>query len=414
MGDRTSTKDVSIVEDCPTTRSEGSKKVPKKTKADDVVSAIIEDSFISFRKKFYFPNDLVMKGRISFRSKWLDIRTRDPSKNWVSDFFFVHNDWGLQERWRKLKELPTPLHIGAEDLLSMLKLPDINALIYEMRSLSRCIEEEYLFKVGLSTHAGRSYAQKLKISTKVPEAQKIQSKRPEGEGDSQALKKKKSDKILSVAGKGPRFSPSRIYIPEDVLKHRCIGHRRAKEFMSSPSLHFPCICVLDDWNDEFVKVKYIQEEYKKKYDGKVKEMKTVENQLEQCITELANKIASASSQNERMDRLHIQLVEAEATNNQQLKNMQILEAENKKLLNKLSEKVAQLSPSAAVEEFKKSYAFKIFVEDQVQEARDYFYDVDVKALKIELMQDGFIKGFMKGFRAVQCKNGGEIEGLTPS
>ncbi|KAH0469135.1 hypothetical protein IEQ34_002367 [Dendrobium chrysotoxum] len=25
--------------------------------------------------------------RISFRSKWLDIRTRDPSKGWISNFF---------------------------------------------------------------------------------------------------------------------------------------------------------------------------------------------------------------------------------------------------------------------------------------------------------------------------------------
>ncbi|KAI0491457.1 hypothetical protein KFK09_025717 [Dendrobium nobile] len=140
----------------------------------------------------------------------------------------------------------------------------------------------------------------------------------------------------------------------------------------------------------------------------------VESQLDQCRVELTNKIASASSQNERLDRLHIQLVEAEATNNQQLKNMRILEAENKKLLNKLSKKVAQLSPSAAVDELKKSYTFKIFIEDQVQEACDYFYDVKVKALEAELMQDDFIKGFMKGVRAVQRENGGEIEGLTPS
>ncbi|PKU69526.1 hypothetical protein MA16_Dca021657 [Dendrobium catenatum] len=363
MGDRTSTKDVSIVKDLPTVRSEGLKKAPKATKADDIISTITEDSLISFRKTFHFPNDLVMKGRISFRSKWLDIRTRDPSKDWVSYYFFVQNDWGLQERWGKLRELPIPLHIRAEDLLSMLKLPEIEALHYEMRSLSRCLDEEYLFKVGLSTHAGSSHAQKLKISAKVPEAQKTQSKRPEGEGHSQALKKKKSDKILSVAGKGPHFSLSRIYIPEDVLKHRCIGRRRAEEFVSSPSLHFSCIKILDDWNNEFVKVKYLQGEYKKKYDARVKEVETVESQLDQYRAELANKIASASSQNERLDRLHIQLVEAEATNKQQLKNMRILEDENKKLLNKLSEKVAQLSPSAGVEEFKKSYAFKIFIKD---------------------------------------------------
>ncbi|PKU82259.1 hypothetical protein MA16_Dca017481 [Dendrobium catenatum] len=360
MGDRITTKDVSIVEDHPTARSEGSKKASNETKADDIISTITKDSFISFRKNFHFPNDLVMKGRISFRSKWLEVRTWDPSKDWISDYFFVHNDWGLQERWGKLRELPIPLHIGAEDLLSMLKLPDIEALRYEMRSLSRCLDKEYIFKVGLSTHVGRSHAQKFKISSKAQEAQKTQSRRPEGEGDSHTPKKKKSDEVFAVVGKGPRFSPSKIYILEDVLKHKCISRRRVEELVSSHSLHFHCIKILDNWNDEFVKVKYLQGEYKKKYDGRVKEMETVESQLDQCRTELENKITSTSSQNEQIDRLHIQLVEAEATNNQQLKNMRFLEAENKKLLNKLSEKVAQLLPSAAVEEFKKFYSFKIF------------------------------------------------------
>ncbi|PKU81551.1 hypothetical protein MA16_Dca007658 [Dendrobium catenatum] len=54
MGDRTSTKDVSVVEDRPIARPEGSKKASKAKKADDVVSTITEDSFISFRKKVSF------------------------------------------------------------------------------------------------------------------------------------------------------------------------------------------------------------------------------------------------------------------------------------------------------------------------------------------------------------------------
>ncbi|PKU63867.1 hypothetical protein MA16_Dca009851 [Dendrobium catenatum] len=33
-----------------------------------------------------------MQGHISFRSKWLDICTRDNSRSWFSDFFFVQND----------------------------------------------------------------------------------------------------------------------------------------------------------------------------------------------------------------------------------------------------------------------------------------------------------------------------------
>ncbi|KAH0462655.1 hypothetical protein IEQ34_010230 [Dendrobium chrysotoxum] len=58
MGDPTSSKNSS--EDRPAQRSEVSKRIQKVPKADDAISTITEDSFISFRKKFYFPNNLVM------------------------------------------------------------------------------------------------------------------------------------------------------------------------------------------------------------------------------------------------------------------------------------------------------------------------------------------------------------------
>ncbi|KAH0465069.1 hypothetical protein IEQ34_005172 [Dendrobium chrysotoxum] len=378
MGDLASSKIPS--EDRLAQRSEVPKRAQKAPKADDVISTVTEDSFISFRKKFHFPNDLVMKvpartdrayfpppgyvtvyefslraglrfppsselidiltlcgvclsqfsykamsivmgmivlfrdrgvvlsseclsrmgrlfsdaqGRISFRSKWLDIRTRDPSKGWISNFFYVQNDWGLQEKWGKLKELPVPLHIGAEDLLRILKLPDLDALHYEVRYLSRYVDEEYLFKVGLSTQAGRSHAQMLKKSTRVTEVvpQKNHSKRPGSEEE---------------------------------------------------------------------------------------------------------------------------LVEAQAMIKQQEKAQQVLEAENERLQSVLSEKEAQQLPSAVIEEFKKSYAFKIIIEDHIQEARSHIYDVEVKALEAECAEDGFIRGFMKGVRTVHRKTGAEIEGLTPS
>ncbi|KAH0462213.1 hypothetical protein IEQ34_009788 [Dendrobium chrysotoxum] len=358
MGDLASSKVPS--EDRPAQRSEVPKRAQKAPKADDVISTVTEDSFISFRKKFHFPNDLVMKvsartdracfpppgyvtvyefslraglrfspsselidiltlcgvclsqfsyramsivmglivlfrdrgvvlsseclsrmgrlfsdaqGRISFRSKWLNIRTQDPSKGWISNFFYVQNDWGLQEKWGKLKELPVPLHIGAEDLLRILKLPDLDALHYEVRYLSRYVDEEYLFKVGLSTQAGRSHAQMLKKSARVPEVvpQKNHSKRPGSEEE---------------------------------------------------------------------------------------------------------------------------LVEAQATIKQQEKAQQVLEAENERLQSVLSEKEAQQLPSA--------------------EARSHIYDVEVKALEAECAEDGFIRGFMKGVRTVHRKTGAEIEGLTPS
>ncbi|KAI0508100.1 hypothetical protein KFK09_014234 [Dendrobium nobile] len=172
--------------------------------------------------------------------------------------------------------------------------------------------------------------------------------------------------------------------------------------------------VLDDWNKEFVKVKYLLGEYKKKYDGKVNELQAVEEQLGECRTELTNRISSASSQNERMDRLHIELMDAQAMINQQAKDQQILEAENKRLQSMLSEKEAQQLSSIVIEVFKKCYAFKIIIEDHVQETRNHIYDVEVNALKAECIKDCFITGFMKGVRVVQCKNGAEIEGLTPS
>ncbi|KAL0915305.1 hypothetical protein M5K25_015712 [Dendrobium thyrsiflorum] len=502
MGDPSSKN---LLEDRPAHRSEGSKKTYKKPKTDDAISTITEDSFISFRKKFHFPNDVVMRvparsdrarfpppgyvtvyefslraglrlppapelidimticgvsisqfsyramsiimglivlfrdrgvvlsseclsrigrlfsdvqGRITFRSKWLDIRTRDPSKGWISNFFYVQNDWNLQEKWGKLKELPAPLHIGEEDLMRILKLPDLDALQYEVRYLSRFIDEEYLFKVGLSTQAGRSYAQMLKKSAKVPEAvlHKNHSKRPGSEEDLQApKKKKKADEALTVVRKSPLISPSKSHIPEDVLKHQCIGRRRAEELLDQHiDFRLEMTKTLNDWNTEFVKVKYLQGEYKKKYDAKVKEMKAMEEQLAGCRTELANMITSASLHNQQMDRLHIDLVDAQTTINQQMKDQKVLEDENKRLQSILSEKEAQQLPSTVIEDFKKSFAFKIIIEDHVQEARNHIYDVEVKALEAEFMEEGFIKGFMKGVRAVHRKTGANIQGLSPS
>ncbi|KAH0461023.1 hypothetical protein IEQ34_008598 [Dendrobium chrysotoxum] len=209
----------------------------------------------------------------------------------------------------------------------------------------------------------------LKKSARVPKVvpQKNHSKRPGSEEGLQAPRKKKADEVLTVVGKGPRVSPSKLYIPEEVLNHQCIGRRRAEELYSDFKLEMTK--TLNDWNKEFVKVKYLQGEYKKKYDSKVKKMKVGEDQLEGYRTELANKITSVSSQNERMD---------------------------------------------LIEEFKKSYSFKIIIEDHIQEARIHIYDVEVKALEAECAEDGFIRGFMKGVRTVHHKTGAEIEGLTPS
>ncbi|KAH0449140.1 hypothetical protein IEQ34_022940 [Dendrobium chrysotoxum] len=352
------------------------------------------------------------QGRISFRSKWLDIRTQDPSKSWISDFFYVKNDWNLLEKWGKMRELPIPIHLGAEELLKILKFSDIDTLHYEVRYLSRYIDEEYLFKVGLSTQAGRSHAQMLKKSVKVSEAavqsSKIPPKRPGSEDNVQTVKKKRVEEVLAVTSKDPLISPSKSHIPEDVLKHQCVGCRHTEELSAQMTK------ALNDWNDEFVKIKYLQGEYKKKHDGKLKEMQVVEQLLAECRTELANMMTSASIQNQKIDCLHIELVDAQTTMNQQMKDQEILVAENKRLQSMLSERETQQPPSIIIDDFKKSAAFKIIVEDHIQEARNHIYDVEVKALEADCMEEGFIRGFMKGVRAVQRKTVAEIDGLTPS
>ncbi|KAH0459371.1 hypothetical protein IEQ34_012185 [Dendrobium chrysotoxum] len=110
-----------------------------------------------------------MQGRVTFRSKWLDMRTRDPTKSWSSAFFFVRNDWGLLKKWGKMRDFPAPLHVREEDIIRLLKVPDVDYLLYEVRYLNKYIEEEFLFKVGLSFHPGRSDARMLKLTSKVPE-----------------------------------------------------------------------------------------------------------------------------------------------------------------------------------------------------------------------------------------------------
>ncbi|KAH0470602.1 hypothetical protein IEQ34_000325 [Dendrobium chrysotoxum] len=127
-------------------------------------------------------------------SKWLDIRTRDPSKSW--------NNWNLLEKWRKLEDLPNPLHVRAKDLLKMLNPHDVDTLDYEICYLRKYIDNEYLFKVRLSTQ--------------------IPSKRLGNDSDPQPSKKKMVEKTLTIIGKGRHSSPSKSHIPEYVLKYQCV------------------------------------------------------------------------------------------------------------------------------------------------------------------------------------------------
>ncbi|KAL0916191.1 hypothetical protein M5K25_013683 [Dendrobium thyrsiflorum] len=392
MGDPASTTIPPAKGDCPAIQHEVLKKPHKVGKADDVVSTITGNSLIIFRKKFHFPNDFVIKvpaksdlacapppGFLTVYEFSLRAGLRFPPASELIDILRIYGVslsqlsyramsiiMGLIEKWGKLKDLPIPLHTEEDDLLKMLNLPDFDNLHYEVRYLSRYVDEEYLFKVGLFIQAGRSHAHMLKKSAKVPE----------------------------------HISPFKSHIIEDVLKHQCVGRRRAEELlMKRMNLEIEMTKALNDWNNEFVKVKYLQGEYKKKYDTKIKEMK--------------------------LDRLHIDLVDAHATINQYAKDQKTLEEkiaatedENKKLQSLLSKKEirsqSEQSPSRVIEEFKRFIAFKMIIQDQIQEARDHIYDVEVKALEQECMEEGFVRDFLKGVRLVHRKTGAEVEGLTPN
>ncbi|PKU78380.1 hypothetical protein MA16_Dca019430 [Dendrobium catenatum] len=189
-----------------------------------------------------------MQGRVTFRSKWLDVRTRDPSKNWTSVFFFVKNDWGLIEKRGKMKDLSSPLHVSEEDIMRILKVPDLDHLLFEVRHMSRYTEEEFLFKVGLSFHAGRSDAKILKPSSKVPEPpSKVAPKRPAMNKDPQVLKKKRLEGTATNTDKAlPDSSPTKLHILEDVLSHQCIGHSKTSNLVSSIS---QCFYFLFFWDN---------------------------------------------------------------------------------------------------------------------------------------------------------------------
>ncbi|KAH0448017.1 hypothetical protein IEQ34_021817 [Dendrobium chrysotoxum] len=113
----------------------------------------------------------------------------------------------------------------------MLNLPDVDTLHYEVRYFEQICNKEYVFKMRLSTWAGRSHAHMLK----------------------------KPAKVLEVA------------------------------------VHTS-------------KVKYLQGEYKKKYDDKIREMNAVEEQLAECKEKFITIETSVLRLNQQMDHLHIELI----------------------------------------------------------------------------------------------------------
>ncbi|KAL0914223.1 hypothetical protein M5K25_017736 [Dendrobium thyrsiflorum] len=313
----------------------------------------------------------------------------------------------LIEKWGKLKDLPAPLHVGEEDIMRILKVPDIEHLLYEVRYLSKYIEEEFLSKIGLSFHTWRSEVRMLKISSKAPDlpvpVSMVALKRQARGGDPQSLKKKKFEGVATNANKAPpSSSPARLHILEDVWNHQCIGRRRADDLLSrklliyfslfssiySKDLEVKLTHSLNEWNNEFMKIKYLQGEYKQKYDLRTNEVKVLEEELIECRTELANIVHSVSLQNQQIDQLQIDFKEAQAMITQLRKDQKAsvekvatLEAENKRSQALIAEEVvlSDLEYSRIIEDFKKSIAFKTIIQDHVQEARDHIYDVERKA-----------------------------------
>ncbi|KAH0449791.1 hypothetical protein IEQ34_020483 [Dendrobium chrysotoxum] len=60
------------------------------------------------------------------------------------------------------------------------------------------------------------------------------------------------------------------------------------------------------------------------------------------------------------------------------------------------------------------FLFKTIIQDHLQEACEHIYDVEVKALERQCMDEGFTRGFLKGVRLAQCKAGVKIDGITIS
>ncbi|KAH0453594.1 hypothetical protein IEQ34_017918 [Dendrobium chrysotoxum] len=456
----------------------------KEARVNETASTITSDFLILFRKNFHFPNDVVTivpkrsdrailpppgyltvsethlraglrfpppaelieilrrcgvnLSQFSFRAMSVTVGLIALFRNQGATLTPEHlsrmgrftsdtNDWGMLEKWGKMKDLPAPLHVQEEDIMRILKVSDIEHLLFEVRHMSRYTEEEFLFKVGLSFHAGRSDAKMLKPTSKAPEppapTSKVASKRPVRGEDPQVLKKKRLEGTATNTDKAlPDSSPAKFHIPEEVSNHQCIGRHKAGDLWSR--LGIELTDVLDEWNSEFVKIKYLQGEFKRKYDHKNKEVKVLEEELNECRTELANTMQSISLQNRQADQHQIDLAEARATITQLLKDQKAsrekiasLEAKDKRSRTLIAEKEAALSgsePSKVIEDFKKSISFKTIIEDHVQEARDHIYDIEVKALEQQCIEDGFIRGFLKGVRLMQRKTGVQVEGVTPS
>ncbi|KAH0465349.1 hypothetical protein IEQ34_005452 [Dendrobium chrysotoxum] len=290
---------------------------------------------------------------------------------------------GVLYEERRLKELPDFPHLGEEKILKTLNFSDTKSLQEELRHISQYVMEEKLFKVGLSIQEGRSHTVQLKKSKKVreisPNALRSSSNNPsrgQGENGSSLVKKRRVDDVVGLLGDS---EACREVIRPLMIDIAALNSDREIRPLKIPmpeelmDVESQFDLVLDDWNTEFVKVKYLQGEYKPKLDTKIKEMSALENQLAKCRAELATISTTLSLQNQKVDRSLTELLEAHIETNQKNEVLKALRAEkssleivNKELHDHLLEKEeAILDADAhteaisleAVEKFKKSSAY---------------------------------------------------------
>ncbi|KAH0451300.1 hypothetical protein IEQ34_018599 [Dendrobium chrysotoxum] len=191
----------------------------------------------------------------------------DSSKNWYNSFFFVKNEWGLPEKWDKLKELPSSLHVG-------------NA-----------------FKIGPDRPV-----QPVEPRTGRPTGYEPVSHRTGVELLEPAVWPPNRSRFL-ITG---RFSYNAV---EGRLTAELSGLAKIDSSTSvRRSNREPLLLP----NDEFVKVNFLQGEYKRRLEVKTKETLALESQLTKCRAELVTISTSLSFQNREVDLSLHELIEARA------------------------------------------------------------------------------------------------------
>ncbi|KAH0458623.1 hypothetical protein IEQ34_011437 [Dendrobium chrysotoxum] len=110
-----------------------------------------------------------MQRRVTFRCKWLDMRTRDPAKSWSSSYFFLRNDWGLLEKWGKMRDLPAPLHIRKEDIMRLLKEAALTS--FESSRVIEDFKKSIAFKIIIQDHIQEARDHIYEVEVKALEQQ---------------------------------------------------------------------------------------------------------------------------------------------------------------------------------------------------------------------------------------------------